>query len=57
MPVSERKLMLRSINGTTWSLRGILLLISLLLPVLAGAQDAPDIQELRLQIQANGWSF
>jgi len=48
---------LRSINSTTLSLLGTLLLSSLFLPVLAGAQDAPDIQDLRRQIEANGWNF
>jgi predicted outer membrane repeat protein len=52
---------LRSINCTALSLRGFLLLSSLIMvmvmPILAAGQDAPDIQELQRQIDANGWKF
>ena len=57
----ERKLKLRFINGSTCSLRDFVLLSTLVLiaglPVLAGAQEAPDIQELQRQIDRNGWKF
>ena len=52
---------MRFINCTVLSLRGFILLSSLImvagLPVLAVGQDAPDIQELRRQIDANGRKY
>ncbi len=58
---SERKLKLRFINSSIISLlRFVLpsaLVLAVGLPILAVAQEAPDIQELRRQIDRNGWSF
>ena len=52
---------MRSINCTARSLLGSALLFGLImvaaLPVLAAGLDAPDIQELQRQIDANGWKF
>jgi hypothetical protein len=52
---------LRSLKCTTLSPRGFLLLSSLILMVTlssaAVGQDAADIQDLRRQIEANGWNF
>jgi len=57
----ERKSKLRSLKCTILSPRGFLLLSSLILMValssIAAGQDAPDIQDLRRQIKANGWNF
>ena len=57
----ERKSKLRSTNGIRLSPKGFFLLSSLILMVtltsLAMGQDTPDIQELRRQIDANGWNF
>ncbi len=57
----ERKSKLRFTNCTSLSPRGFLLLSNLILMValssIAIGQDAPDIQDLQRQIDANGWNF
>ena len=61
LPAIERKLKLRFINDSTISLSKFVLISVLVLTtavtVYAHAQEAPDIQELRQQIDRNGWKF